>query len=216
MAHPLQRSRSNRCAARASARTPENGRRIPAASAMLGQAWIENGAFWCGSSGRGMGRLARCPDEAVAANQRRRLLGRWRLRRDRSEIYFLKERAMRHEKNEQRDASRGVWVSGIPSLLLIGILCGCGGGATDNRFAAETHDEYTEPLTNAVIGTPSGVILLPSGGPVPAPPPISAATRRPAGRRTEVFSSTVDPGTAVRAEAPAFGTSTTVRRPPTS
>jgi hypothetical protein len=40
-----------------------------------------------------------------------------------------------------------VWVSGC-------------GGKTDDRFAAETYDEYTQPLTNAVIGTPSGIITV--------------------------------------------------------
>src|SRR5260370_18265078 len=40
-------------------------------------------------------------------------------------------------------------------------LSGCGGGhPVDNRFAAETYDEHTEPLTNAVIGTPSGTVSV--------------------------------------------------------
>src|SRR6185369_10669082 len=30
----------------------------------------------------------------------------------------------------------------------------------DPRFAAETYDEYTEPLTNAVIGTPTGTLIV--------------------------------------------------------
>jgi Concanavalin A-like lectin/glucanases superfamily len=45
------------------------------------------------------------------------------------------------------------------------ILAGCG-SAPDSRFAAETYDEYTEPLTNAVIGTPEGVTAI---GPAAVP-----------------------------------------------
>src|SRR5438128_1341035 len=45
------------------------------------------------------------------------------------------------------------------------ILMGCEGAAPiDKRFAAQTFDEYTEPLTNAVIGSPSGVTLIPTAG----------------------------------------------------
>jgi hypothetical protein len=40
------------------------------------------------------------------------------------------------------------------------LLSGCG-DAVDQRFAAESYDEYTEPLTDAVIGTPEGVIVIP-------------------------------------------------------
>ena len=45
--------------------------------------------------------------------------------------------------------------------MLGGAPLGCGG---DDRFAAETADEYTEPLTNAVIGTPAGLITVGSDG----------------------------------------------------
>jgi hypothetical protein len=40
-------------------------------------------------------------------------------------------------------------------------------GCSDNRdprFAAETYDEYTEPLVNAVIGTPDGTITIDESG----------------------------------------------------
>jgi hypothetical protein len=39
------------------------------------------------------------------------------------------------------------------------LFAGCA-GRVDSRFSAETYDEYTEPLTNAVIGTPTGVITV--------------------------------------------------------
>ncbi|HEY3668749.1 MAG TPA: LamG domain-containing protein, partial [Polyangiaceae bacterium] len=46
---------------------------------------------------------------------------------------------------------------------MFGAPLGCG-GAADDKFSAESYDEYTEPLTNAVIGTPSGVITIPAAG----------------------------------------------------
>ncbi|HZU85585.1 MAG TPA: LamG domain-containing protein [Polyangiaceae bacterium] len=49
-------------------------------------------------------------------------------------------------------------------------MTGCA-GKTDDRFAAETYDEYTEPLTNAVIGTPTGVVTVGADGGPGAPPP---------------------------------------------
>ncbi len=41
----------------------------------------------------------------------------------------------------------------------IALLAACGSPA-DSRFAAETYDEYKEPLTNAVIGSPEGVTAI--------------------------------------------------------
>ena len=42
---------------------------------------------------------------------------------------------------------------------------GCDSDApVDKRFAAQTYDEYTEPLTNAVIGSASGVTVIGSDG----------------------------------------------------
>jgi hypothetical protein len=48
------------------------------------------------------------------------------------------------------------------------VACGGGGGGkADERFAPRTNDEYTEPLSNVVIGTPEGVlrdaVLMPDG-----------------------------------------------------
>jgi concanavalin A-like lectin/glucanase superfamily protein len=55
-------------------------------------------------------------------------------------------------------------VCGLLALVVSSVACG-GAGAKENKFSAETYDEYTEPLTNAVIGTPSGVITVgPDGG----------------------------------------------------
>ncbi len=74
----------------------------------------------------------------------------------------------------------GVRVSACGLLLLGATVTACGGapsganpGQDHDRFAAATNDEYTEGLTNAVIGTPAGVITIDAdggtGGPVPAP-----------------------------------------------
>jgi hypothetical protein len=48
------------------------------------------------------------------------------------------------------------------------LLLGCSGKA-ENRFSAQSYDEYTEPLSNALIGTPTGTIVIGSAdaGPVP-------------------------------------------------
>jgi concanavalin A-like lectin/glucanase superfamily protein len=53
----------------------------------------------------------------------------------------------------------------FPASCLMAILCGVPlGCGADDPFAAETDDEYTEPLTNAVIGSPKGVtVISPSG-----------------------------------------------------
>jgi len=45
--------------------------------------------------------------------------------------------------------------------LLLNIPLGCG---SDDKFSAESDDEYTEPLVNAVIGTPSGVTAISESG----------------------------------------------------
>ena len=51
------------------------------------------------------------------------------------------------------------------SLVVVGLVSGCSSAPVDSapvdpRFAAETYDEYTEPLTNAVIGTPEGITVI--------------------------------------------------------
>ncbi len=46
---------------------------------------------------------------------------------------------------------------------LIGVAAGCA-EKSDPKFAADTYDEYTEPVTNAVIGTPEGTTTISSSG----------------------------------------------------
>jgi hypothetical protein len=55
----------------------------------------------------------------------------------------------------------------FPYLVLASILCGLSlvaisgcAGHVDDKFAAETFDENTEPLTNAVVGSPTGTIVI--------------------------------------------------------
>jgi hypothetical protein len=62
-------------------------------------------------------------------------------------------------------STRTSWGS---TVLVLTILCGCSGGP-DRRFLAPTHDEYTEPLRNAVIGTPEGVQIVPGEDSVVVP-----------------------------------------------
>jgi hypothetical protein len=67
------------------------------------------------------------------------------------------------------------WLA-VAMLSSIGSLAACSGGgssgsssgtALDARFSAQTSDEYTEPVTNAVVGTPEGVVrgatVMPGG-----------------------------------------------------
>jgi hypothetical protein len=59
---------------------------------------------------------------------------------------------------------RGLWaLTHLTGLALI--LAGCSDKAddVDPRFAADTYDEYTEPLIDAVIGTPAGTTVLRPG-----------------------------------------------------
>ncbi|HKO94428.1 MAG TPA: hypothetical protein VJU61_24910, partial [Polyangiaceae bacterium] len=44
------------------------------------------------------------------------------------------------------------------SLAALGLLASCGGQAEDG-FGVETYDEYAQPLTNSIIGTPDGVVV---------------------------------------------------------
>jgi hypothetical protein len=70
---------------------------------------------------------------------------------------------MSHESSNERHRSRTtLWLA---ALLAAGfapaVACGTGDHANeqaDKRFAAETHDEYTAPISNVVIGTPEGVV----------------------------------------------------------
>jgi hypothetical protein len=65
-----------------------------------------------------------------------------------------------------RKKIRNNWVgmrfpAGCLAAILFGAPLGCGAG---DEFSVETDDEYTGQLTNAVIGSPSGVTTIsPSG-----------------------------------------------------
>jgi len=65
-------------------------------------------------------------------------------------------------RDRLRDSGVGLRFS---ASCVLAVLCsvplGCGG---DDKFAAQTDDEYTEPLTDAVIGTPTGVTTISSTG----------------------------------------------------
>ena len=62
---------------------------------------------------------------------------------------------------KQRNISRLV-VGLIAGVTGIGI--GCTADKTDPKFAADTYDEYTEPLADAVIGTPEGTTTIGASG----------------------------------------------------
>jgi hypothetical protein len=53
----------------------------------------------------------------------------------------------------------------LRGVAIVAVFVGCSGA--DDKFAAESFDEYTEPLTNAVIGSPEGVVRI--GGAADAP-----------------------------------------------
>ena len=61
-------------------------------------------------------------------------------------------------------ASRSLASTLALSLAAAGVFAACG-GQVDERFAAESYDEHTEALTNAIIGTPDGntVVVGPDG-----------------------------------------------------
>ncbi|MEO6601935.1 MAG: LamG domain-containing protein, partial [Polyangiaceae bacterium] len=64
-----------------------------------------------------------------------------------------------------RSAFNGRVAKRFSALGLLGIVCGLQlGCGADDQFAAQTDDEYKEPLTNAVIGTPTSVIEISSDG----------------------------------------------------
>jgi hypothetical protein len=46
-------------------------------------------------------------------------------------------------------------------VVPLSMAAGCSASAPDSRFSAQTNDEYQEPLTNAIIGSPSGVTAIP-------------------------------------------------------
>ena len=79
--------------------------------------------------------------------------------------------------------ARRAWIPALVGAALFALAtAGCGGSSDagsrhDDRFAAASNDEYTQPLTDAVIGTPAGIVRVNSDGvatpptPLPIPPP---------------------------------------------
>lgn len=61
-------------------------------------------------------------------------------------------------------------IRGTGQRLFVGFIAvaaASAAGCTDNRdprFAADTYDEYTEPLVNAVVGTPNGTVIIDENG----------------------------------------------------
>ncbi len=81
--------------------------------------------------------------------------------------------------------------------LAVGLGVGCGGSSPgsnarpdDDKFATGTNDEYTEALTNAVIGTPAGVMIVDADGGVSGPVPVDAGTAGDAGTPVDASSAT--------------------------
>jgi Concanavalin A-like lectin/glucanases superfamily len=66
---------------------------------------------------------------------------------------------MHHVMSKKR---AGALLSVVSLALLCGAPLGCGSAA--DKFSAQSDDEYTESLTNAVVGTPGGTtVISPSG-----------------------------------------------------
>jgi hypothetical protein len=70
---------------------------------------------------------------------------------------------MRYQRNGYTRLTTGNFLFVFSISAFIAMLSGCG-GTPDQRFAAQTYDENTEPLTNAIIGTPSGVVTIGPAG----------------------------------------------------
>src|SRR5580698_8856050 len=74
-----------------------------------------------------------------------------------------------------------LFVCSLPLFGLSAVACGgaspgANHGQDDDKFATPTNDEYTEALTNAVIGTPTGVITVGVDGGVGVPVPVDAGS----------------------------------------
>jgi hypothetical protein len=88
------------------------------------------------------------------------------------------------------------------------MVVGCGDNTGDPRFAAQTYDEYTEPLTNAVVGTPEGTTEIGPAGEmtfVPAAIGATPAAKKGTGGSTTMVSSTGAGGTGGVPTGGAFG-----------
>lgn len=86
-------------------------------------------------------------------------------------IYFLSRRP-------RSGAKAIVCALGISSFVVVG--SGCSGGApsssADHRFDTPSNDEYTQPLKNAVVGSPSGIVVIDSNGQASPAPAVPAGT----------------------------------------
>jgi len=66
---------------------------------------------------------------------------------------------MRYQRNGDARLATGHSLFVLRAAAVLALLSGCG-GAVDQKFAPESYDEYTEPLTNAIVGSPSGVVVI--------------------------------------------------------
>ena len=96
---------------------------------------------------------------------------------------------------EQRTGGR-LFVGLIATLT--GMVVGCGdNNNVDPKFAAQTYDEYTEPLTNAVIGTPEGTTEIgPTGETTFVPAAVTTAAVTTAAAKAGTAGSTGAAGAA--------------------
>jgi concanavalin A-like lectin/glucanase superfamily protein len=69
---------------------------------------------------------------------------------------------MRYKSHRNARLAAGAFLSTIVVSVFLSLVSGCGGKV--DPFAVESFDEYTQPLTNAVVGTPSGVIVIAADG----------------------------------------------------
>jgi hypothetical protein len=79
--------------------------------------------------------------------------------------------------------NRHVFYAHLPYRLLACILCGLSlvvvsgcAAHVDDKFAAESFDENTEPLTNAVVGSPTGTVVIGPDGRIISTAPGDAGT----------------------------------------
>ncbi len=95
-------------------------------------------------------------------------------------------------------AGVALFVCALPLFGLSAVACGgaspgANHGQDDDKFATPTNDEYTQALTNAVIGTPTGVIMVGMDGGVSPPIPVDSGS---VGMGPAADSGALDAGTA--------------------
>jgi hypothetical protein len=86
----------------------------------------------------------------------------------------------------------GVIRRALGAALVMAAMSACGGIARDDRFAAESFDEYAEPLTDVVIGEPGKPSVAQAEAAAAAQAPLRTdrrrGRRRPDRRRTAASS----------------------------